>query len=195
MGRLFDPLWRLSEATYGWGFHRHVIWDPQTSILRLGIRRHWGAPLALPDGAGIRRGNRTGERRFRSQVMTALQARAAGPVRALATMRARGLDGLMCLAVAPEQDPSLKDTEASSARPSSGTRSAGWARSKWPGAPEPRAVWISRATPGRAGVSRQAFLTASSRRATAGCHGETSTAAWCRAGRKAGDSDCPTMGG
>src|SRR3990172_8273534 len=109
MAWLADGLWRGIEATYGWCFRVRVVGDPETSILRLGIRHHWGRALTLPDGARVRGGDRIAELHFRNEVMRDLQASAPGPVRALAALRARGLQGLMCLARALETDPAPKD--------------------------------------------------------------------------------------
>lgn len=112
MGWLADRLWRTIESTYGWGLRLRVIGDPRTSILRLGLRRHWGRPLTLPDGALIRRGDRLGELHFRSDVIGTLLATAPGPVRGLAIYRARGLEGLMNLAGALGTDLVLKEVQA-----------------------------------------------------------------------------------
>lgn len=112
MGRLADRVWRTIEATYGWALGLRVIGDPGTSILRLGLRRHWGRPLTLPDGTPIRRGDRLGELHFRSDIVSTLLAAAPGPVRGLAIYRARGLDGLIHLARAVETDPALKEVQA-----------------------------------------------------------------------------------
>ncbi len=112
MGWLADRLWRTIEATYGWGLRLRVIGDPRSSILRLGMRRHWGHPIVLPDGTLIRRGDRLGELHFRNEVVSALQAEAPGPVRALALMRARALDDFSRLAVGFEADPALKEVQA-----------------------------------------------------------------------------------
>lgn len=112
MGRSVDQLWRVIEATYGWWLRLRVLGDPRSSILRLGLRRHWGRALLLPDGTAVSRGDRIGELHLRSELVGTLQAGAAGPVRALTILRARGLEGLIRLARDLDRDPALKDVQA-----------------------------------------------------------------------------------
>jgi hypothetical protein len=112
MARVADRLWRATEAVYGFALRLRVVGHPQNSILRVGYCRHWGPSLTLPDGTLIRRGQRIGQLHFRNELMREIQAAAPGPVRALATLRARGLDGLMHLTQALGEDPALKDVQA-----------------------------------------------------------------------------------
>jgi hypothetical protein len=112
MGQPADWLWRTIEAMYGWSLRLRVVGDPERSILRVGVSRHWGPALMLPDGTPIRPAGRVGQLHFRNEVIREILAAAPGPVRALAILRARGLDGLVHLARALETDHPFKDLEA-----------------------------------------------------------------------------------
>ncbi len=112
MGWPADRLWRAIEATYGWVLRLRAVGDPEHSILRVGLSRHWGPALTLPDGTFIRRADRVGQLHFRNEVIREILAAGPGPVRSLATLRARGLAGLMHLARTLETEPAFKDVQA-----------------------------------------------------------------------------------
>ncbi len=112
MGWPADQLWRTIEIAYGWGLRLRVMGDDRTSILRFGVRKHWGRPIVLPDGTPIQPGDRIGEIHFRNEMVSAIHRVARGPVRAVAVMRAQALEDLMHLALALETDPALKEVQA-----------------------------------------------------------------------------------